>query len=188
MRTKPGILILLLITIHTHAQQNLVKQSRVSPINSVSSVKYNGDSISINQMIIVKNKNLHAFITDLQKTSLSSSNKLGDMPRFVKSFLESFGNVNFTIAKPGQDWNCCCDQNDQLPNRQLICQGKSKNLYFISYLTGGFAETQHFVLIRYKNEIITDFWTGTLQGHLTTKPAIIKYLIKSKNEHYSLSI
>ena len=173
---------------HIYGQKKSAKQPYPAKNNTISSIKYNGDSISINQMIIVKNKNLQAFITDLKKVKLASSSSLNYIPWFVKSFLESFGNTHFTMAKPDQDWNCCCVQNDQLPNRQMICQGKGQNLYFISYLTGGFGEIVHLVLIRYHNETITDFWTGTINRRLNNQNAIIEYLQNNKNEHYSLGI
>jgi len=92
------------------------------------------------------------------------------------------------MADPGKDWNCCCDRNEKLPNRELICMGIDKNVFFINYLTGGIGETEHLILIRFKDKTITDFWTGTLMGHLYTKKSIIDYLMRNNGNLSSMAI
>lgn len=133
-------------------------------------------------MIILNNKNLSGFIYDLQFCPLKLTFKLNGIPVFRKSFLESFSNDNFTIADPGKEWNCCCDQNRIHPNRQLICQGNKENLFVISYLTGGIGTIQHLALIKYRNERIIDFWVEIVQGDLDNKAGIIEALKKHKDQ------
>lgn len=118
---------------------------------------------------------------------MSVSYELSAMPDFIKSFLEQLSGDHFTIANPGKNWNCCCDRNDSIPNRVLICQGSDKDLFFINYLTGGIGEMEHIILIRHNNNHIVDFWTGVLSGNLKNKNDIVKYLITNKKKHWGLN-
>lgn len=167
---------------------NRPARKTVAPItHKVKSIKNLTDSIAIDPMIILKNENLDAFIEDLKASRITLSSKLKSMPSAVKAFLEDYGGDKFTIANPGKDWNCCCERNDALPNRQLICQGDDGHLFLISYLTGGIGEINHLILIRYDGKTITDFWTGTLWQSPNTKNSIVEYLLKNKNKHWGLN-
>jgi hypothetical protein len=151
-----------------------------------SSIRIVKDNIIVNPMVIVANKNLQPFIDDLKSSPLVVSYKLDGIPSFIKSFLEHLSGDHFTIANPGKEWNCCCDKNDKLPNRELIYQGKDENLFVMSYYTGGIGEAGHVILIRYNNKTITDFWTGVTLANLQNKDAILKYLISDKTGHYGM--
>ena len=97
--------------------------------------------------IILSNKNLEPFVNDLRESSIVLSYKTDSIPRFIKSFLEQLSGDHFTIANPGKNWNCCDGSWDEsLPNRSLICVGKDKSLFLISYKTGGVGEEGHIVL------------------------------------------
>ncbi len=161
----------------------------ILPTHKISSIKNIDSVIKIDEKVIYFNKNLGEFISDLQQSSLSISYQLDTIPHFIKSFLEAFSSDHFTIANPGKNWNCCCDWDESRPNRQLICHGKSRGLFFISYLTGGIGVSQHLILKRYYNKTITDFWTGTtLNGNLQNKEGIIKYLATKDDKHPTLNI
>jgi hypothetical protein len=164
-----------------HPSKNTVKAAS----HRVSSIKNLKDGISVDQMVIVNNENLDSFIHDLQTSSAKLSYTLTDMPGFIKAFLESFSPDKFTIANPGKDWNCCCDQNESRPNRQLIGLGHGGHLFWMSYFTGGFAEIQHLVFISYNNEQVTDFWAGMVNGNLNDKAAIIQLLKEHKYQHWA---
>lgn len=171
-----------------NAQQRDTKYLNPLSIHSIRSIKNWGDSLSIDQMVILKNKNLDFFIHDLQKSTLKLIYKRDGIPTFIKSFLESYSGNKFTIANPGENWNCCDDNHDDnRPNRQLICQGNDGHLFLISYLTGGIGEINHLVLIQYQNDKIIDFWTGTLWKNLKKKDEIIHYLITNKKKHWGLN-
>jgi len=148
-----------------------------------SSVRTIKDNIIVYLMVVVKNKNLQPFIDDLKASPLVMSYKLDGIPSFIKSFLEALSGDHFTIANPGKEWNCCCDHDERRPNRQLICQGKDENIFLISYRTGGIAETGHIILIRFQHDRIIDFWTSPQIETLTTKDAIIKFLVAGKIDH-----
>jgi hypothetical protein len=162
-----------LFTINAHAQ--------------TSSVKATDEGFTIDQMVILKNKNLPSFIKALQSSRLSLSHKV-DIPDFIKPVLNQLSKDEFTIANPNADWNCCDGSWDEkLPNRQLIFQAKSKNLFLIYYLKGGIGVNQNLILINYQNNTILDFWKGTFLSKLKTQNDIIRYLIANKNKHWGLN-
>ncbi len=185
-KTTIPIILLLCFTACSYAQKHVPQKTINSVLpHPIRSIITKDGSITIDPKIVAENKNLQEFINDLQTSKLTLSYKSDNIPAFISSFLKQLSNGDFTIANPGNDWNCCDDDHDEkLPNRKLICMGKDGCLFLISYLTGGIGESQHLVLITYKNETITDFWTGTLWGDLKSKKTILESLNKSKNEHY----
>lgn len=185
MRLKVIVYILVSSLACANAQKRYTKFVNNQQSNPISSIKQIGDSISVNQMMILKNENLNGFIQDIQKVPLTLSRSVHKMPSLVRSFLESFCADKFTIANPDADWNCCCDQNDSLPNRKLICSWNNEHLFMISYLTGGIATTQHLVLVKYNNKFIKDFWTGIVEGNLNDQNEIIKSLKANKIQHWA---
>ncbi|MDB5146703.1 MAG: hypothetical protein JWQ57_723 [Mucilaginibacter sp.] len=163
-------------------------QKAINQTHLVSSIRQEGDSLAVNQMVILKNKNLNAFISDLQKSPMVLGKNVKRIPEIVKSFLISFSRDKFSIADPGKNWNCCDGSwNDNLPNRELINIGTDGHLFLITYLTGGIGEVAHIILIKYDNDRIIDFWTGTRNKELKTKSQILKYLITNRNKHWGLN-
>ncbi|MDP9078015.1 MAG: hypothetical protein M3O71_11360 [Bacteroidota bacterium] len=163
-------------------KKNVIKSTK----HRISSVKNFGDSLKVNQMVIVNNQNVDGFIGDLTTAQpLKISYGLDGIPTFIKSFLTSFSEDGFTIAEPGKDWNCCCERNESRPNRQLIWQGNDGHLFMMSYFTGGIGKTQHLVLISYDNKGINDFWAGMVQDDLKSKAAIVQLLKSHKYQQWA---
>lgn len=186
MKPVKIVAFLQILIVTAYAQQQQIHKLKKTLNCPVSLVKTSDSTVKIDGDIILNNKNLPLFIEDLKRPSISVYYKFGKVPSFIKSFLIQLPHDRFSIADPGKDWNCCCEKDDHLPDRQMICGGMDKNLFFISYLTGGIGEMEHLILIRYKNNVITDFWTGKLSGHLNNKKVILQYLIE--NEHSSLAL
>jgi hypothetical protein len=157
------------------------KLSIKHPITSI--IKKNDSTLKIDGKVISENKNLSSFIHDLQTSRLSISYKVDLIPAFIRSFLQQLTNDKFTIANPGKDWNCCCDRNDELPNRQILCLGNGNGLFFINYLTGGIGEIGHVILIKYNGDNITDLWFGDAGECPKTEYSTIQYLLKNKYQY-----
>jgi hypothetical protein len=185
MRLKLLLAILFSSLALANAQKHRVQPKAKQQIGNVSSIKQIGDNISVDQMTIMQDKNLNPFIKELENSRLKISYKLDDLPGSVRAFLESFSGDKFTIANLGADWNCCCDQNDNRPNRELICYGTNGYLFMISYYTGGIGKMQHLILVDYDGESINDFWAGNVQGNLTNRFAIIESLKSHKFQHWA---
>jgi hypothetical protein len=167
--------------------QVIAKDEGKFTVHKISSITAHNNTMLIDPNVIIQNKNLDFFINDLQASYIKLSYKTGHIPRLISEFLESFSKKSFTMADPGGDWNCCCDNNAKLPNRQLICQGNDGHLFLMSYLSGGIGTINHIVLIQYNDNTITDFWAGTLRPDLKSKDAIVRYLINNKKKHWALN-
>jgi hypothetical protein len=183
---KP-IIVLFLVTLLsacTGKQKPAVEPALAA--HGLSSIRYNKDGLIVDPKVIVSNKNLLYFINDLKKSQLYTSSKIDGIPPFITSFLKQLSGGSFTIANPGKDWNCCCERNDNLPDRKLIFQAKSKSLFLLTYLTGGFGTAAHVLLISHQNEIITDCWIGGIPQGLNDKNSVVNYLAKNQIQHYDM--
>lgn len=180
----------ILVTYNAVAQQTQGSLHKTSPtlFHPISSVKNYGDSITIDPKIIATNKNLRYFIADIKKASIKLSPKANTIPAVIKSFLTSYSKTGFALADAGSDWNCCCDRDNSLPDRQVICQGTDGHLFMISYLTGGIGVVSRLILVKYNGDRIIDFWMANTTKALKNKNSIIDYLTTSKNEHFTISI
>lgn len=171
----------------TNAQLNKNKRTYHS-VHPISSIKQVGDSLAVNQQIILQDKNLGAFISDLQKSSMILQKSVKSIPIIIKDFLASFANDGFSIVDPGKNWNCCDGSwDDSLPNRELINVGADGHLFMITYLTGGIGVGEHIILISYNETKILDFWAGDISVKIMSKNEIIKYLINEKEKHWNLN-
>jgi hypothetical protein len=147
----------------------------------------NARIVKIDEKVILKNENLQPFINDLRSQPLVLSNKIDDIPGFVKSFLKRLCGGRFTITNPGADWNCCCARDKNKPDRRLICVGRNSNIFVMSYETGGISKTNHLILLRYDGNKITDFWTGFVSEYFKSKDDIVQYLTVNKDKHWGLN-
>ncbi|HEY8782692.1 MAG TPA: hypothetical protein VIM16_13800 [Mucilaginibacter sp.] len=187
-RLKFTFVFLIFIASCTNVQQHSVVNLGMHPVHRLSSIKQKNGIIKIDTGVILNNKNLQSFINDVRESPMILSYKLDGIPQFIKSFLEHLSGDYFTMANPGKVWNCCDGGwNDSLPNRELICLGKDKSLFLMSYKTGGIGEAGHLVLIRYQDNKVTDFWTGTMLEFLSNKNAIVDYLVKNKDKAWGLN-
>jgi len=188
MRSLMLILSLLIILPICVNAQSAQKQKIVYAPHNISSIKQTGDSLEVNQMVILENKNLNAFIADLKKSQIILGRRVKGIPPMVKDFLSSFSKDKFSIADPGKNWNCCDGSWDEtLPNRQLINVGADGKLFIIAYQTGGIGVTTHIILVRYNDDKILDFWVGIGKKDLKTTADILKYLVTNKNKHWELN-
>jgi hypothetical protein len=151
-----------------------------------SSIQMVNGEMMFDPMVVVKNKNLRPFIDQLRQSRLTLAYSLDGIPPFVQSFLQALSPDKFTIANPGKNWNCCCTRDDSVPNRELVCQGKDKNLFLLAYLTGGIGTSEHLLLIRYTKNKITDFWQGPIVQRPQTKEDIVAYLRSKQINHYDI--
>ncbi|AYL97513.1 hypothetical protein [Mucilaginibacter celer] len=185
------LLHLILISLFTAANAQLKKGRSVTyQPHHISSIRPigNSGSPSVNQSLILQDKNLDAFIADLKKSSMSLHTSIKGIPAVVKDFLASFAADGFSIADPGKEWNCCDGGwDDNLPNRELINVGSDGHLFMITYLTGGIGVGEHIILITYNKKRVLDFWTGDISERLERKNEIIGYLIETKDKHWHVN-
>jgi hypothetical protein len=143
-------------------------------------------SYTIDTAKILSNKNLDKFISDLQTQKFITINDKKGIPVFIKKQLDCL-TKKFSIANPDQEYACCCTSSQKLPSRKLIYLAISGNTLVMSYLTGGFAESTHLLLIQFDNDKILDLWTGHCSENIKSNQGIAKYLTENKNKEWGLN-
>lgn len=181
----------------TLAEDEAIKHDKPENITSISMV--NG-TCKINYDIIKTNKNKQILIDYLYSTILTEKKSKTEIPAFILSFMESISeNKKFEMANPGEPWcvndimgftltkmydsqkkdtfNLISPGRNDIPNKQLIYFGISKNMALLSYYTGGIRMSQHVAILRFKNNKVIDFWCNTYIGMTaSTKADIIEGL------------
>ena len=212
MTITTKILLGLFITTFCACSNSTTQQNRSELAdNYVSNISLVEGKFIIDSSAILNNNNLRSLIEDLEKTDLAEKKTIAEIPSFIKSFLDSITD-NFSIANPYEDWQVGCvriseqiekkvydkktgdtlieitfDNSQQLPSRQLIYLGLGKDIALMTYYTGGWAKSEHIIIIKFDNNNIVDFWCGNITPDVTNKAEILKYLNDNKDKHWGLN-
>ncbi len=112
------------------------------------------------------------------------TNKLA-IPAFIGEELD-FLTGGFSLGNPDEEFQCCCTSSRKLPARLLQFLAISKNVLVMTYLTGGIAEEDHILLIKFKDRSIVDVWYGLADESLHSLPQIVKYISKRRRHSVGL--
>ncbi len=135
---------------------------------------------------ILTNKNLESLIRIIKKSELKEIKTVNEIPFFIKNFLNSITS-DFSIANPEEDWNISCDEDEQLPSRQLVYFGIGSNIVLMTYFTGGFGKSEHILIIKFNKTKIVDFWCGSSLKDLYNKNEILNYIKINKYKKMGLN-
>ena len=141
--------------------------------------------LSVDTTRILLNQGLDDFISKIETAEFKSYSDYCLIPELIRGPLDCLTN-NFSIAKPNEEFRCCCTSSRLLPKRKLVYLGLSKNIFMMTYLTGGFAVSTHILLIKYDNERILDMWTGMGENDLTSKEAVLTFVKKNRHNYVRL--
>ncbi len=216
MTTKTKILLSLLIATFGACRNSTTLHDRSainkdSVENYVSNISFVAGKYILDTSAILQNNNLQSLIDNLEKTNLAEKRAIGEIPLFIKSFLDSLTN-NFSIANPNEDWQVGCvalgkqikkkvydkktgdslilvtfDNSQPLPSRQLVFFGIGKDIVLMTYYTGGIGKSEHILIIKFDHAKIVDFWCGNMQLDLTNKAEMLKYLKENKDKYWGLN-
>jgi len=137
---------------------------------------------TIDTFAILTNKNLLPLIKELESKELLIYQTIKSIPPFINDFLKCSQGGEFTIANPGEKWQVGDVIIEDLPRRQLIFFGLSDSIALMTYYTGGIGKSEHILIFKIENKIITDFWCGDVLADLLDKAKVIKYLKKNKDK------
>ena len=152
----------------------------------------------LDTLAILNNNNLDQLIEELDQTELIEKQKATEIPAFIMKLLSQL-NKDFSIVGVGEDYSSGCRvgryhtqlkiydkktgdtliQNKfggPIPRRQLTYLGLSDNLVLMTFYRGGFAKSQHILIIKYEKTKILDFWCGHSSVDILTKNETLKYL------------
>lgn len=164
-----------------------------------NSVTFNNGKYEVDSAVIQKDLNKKRLITDLETEKFSDRKTKAEIPDFIWTFLNSIcSDKKFEIADPGEEWKIgitdfghqiikkVFDVNKQdsvlflsgdgaiLPNKQLAYCGIGKSTALLSYYSGGLYAGENVIVLKFKDNTITDFWYGG--ATITNKSEIIKSL------------
>jgi hypothetical protein len=135
--------------------------------------------LTIDSVSMYFDRNLDVFLSELHRGKFLVCNKKSAIPLFIKDKLEA-ATGGFSIANPSEEFACCCTSSAKLPRRKLIYLAKSHDILIMSYLTGGIGESTHILLIKFKDDEITDFWNAVSDVPLKSKSEIVRYIRKNR--------
>jgi hypothetical protein len=204
-RHPVAIIALIIIAFITYNQLNARQEAAAlkGMYNSdKSSVSFYDGKYHIDSVVIRNGLNKARMIASVEKQILDQKKTIQEVPDFIWRFLDSISyDKEFDIVNPGEDWKAditnyghvvfkkVYDVNKKdsvpmisydsvvLPNKQLVYFGMSENTVLFSYYSGGMGAVTNVIMMKIKNEKITDFWYGSVyEGNITTKGDIIKSL------------
>ena len=175
--------------------------------NAFSSIPFVDGHYQIDKTKILSNQNLQSLMGDLEKAELTEKSRVNEIPYFIKTFLDNLTG-NFTIANPDENWQVGCvamgkliekkvydkktgdtlieltfDNSHPLPSRQLIYFGLGKDIALLTYYTGGIAQSEHILIIKFQDNEIINLWWDYISGDVKNKTEVLKYLKENKNNN-----
>src|SRR6185437_12447895 len=87
-----------------------------------------------------------------------------------------------SLANPKEEFQCCCTSSRTLPQRKLDFLAMSKDVFVMTYLTGGIGEEEHILLIKLENDHIDDIWYGLADNSMHSLKEITRFLSRNKKK------
>jgi hypothetical protein len=152
----------------------------------------NNCGITVDTVGIFYDTNLDSFLSDLQTANFQTFTDKNKIPGFIKQQLNCLTKDKFSLANPNEEYRCCCTSSGKLPGRKLLFFSTSKDIFLITYLTGGIGVSTSILMLKLKDDKIIDLWTGYSFVNFKSKEEVIKDIqLRRKNEfglHGSLSL
>jgi hypothetical protein len=74
------------------------------------------------------------------------------VPKYIRSYLDSLEGSKFLIANPGEPWAAGCLQFDEEPDKQLISATISVDTFKMRFWQGGIAKMERNMVLLLKGE------------------------------------
>jgi len=159
----------------------IVEEKAKKEIKKTSkSIIFSENEYQIDTNVILQNLNLDTLLSELKSSELNEIKKVDQIPNSIKTFLDNITKESFSIANPGQEWQVGCVLTEGLPSRQLIYFGSNSELALMAYYTGGVGKSEHILIFKLNENIITDLWCGNILTDLKSKSEIETYLENNK--------
>lgn len=150
-----------------------------STINSYSQVC----GFDSNDSITKSKKKMEWFVKNLAKQKLTITNDKNDIPVLVKEQLDCYTN-GFDIVNPDENYQNGCSVEEGVPSLHLKILAKNDNYLVLNYNTYNLGISGHNIWIKYDENGITEFWTGSTMGGLIvdSKFDLNKYIVKVESQ------
>ncbi|UEG50350.1 hypothetical protein LK994_02530 [Ferruginibacter lapsinanis] len=151
-----------------------------------SSFGQNDCGITVDTTKIFLDENLDSFLSDLQLQTFQTFTNKKQIPQAIKQQLDCLTKDSFSIANPNEEYRCCCTSSKKLPRRKLLFFSQSKDIFLITYLTGGLGESTTILLLKLQGDKIIDIWTGYGFPEFKSKNEVIKHIEKKRKSEFGL--
>lgn len=135
---------------------------------------------------ILLNVDLDHFLYGLSNQVFRGSAHKDNIPKFILDQLDCL-TKGFSLANPNQDYQCCCTSPQNLPKRKLLYLAKGKDIFVMTYLTGGYGVETHLLLIEFSGEKIKRLWTGFVDRDLRSPGKIASYIRGHRCKEWGLN-
>lgn len=142
--------------------------------------------IAVDTMKIYLDENLDGFLSDLQMQKFKTSKDKSQIPGSIKQYLNCLTSDSFSIANPNEEYRCCCTSSQKLPGRKLLFFSASKEVFLITYLTGGVGVSTKILMLKLQDDKVIDLWTGYSFLEFKTKDQVVKYIKKKRKDKFDL--
>ena len=142
--------------------------------------------INVDTSKIFLDENLDTFLFDLQTGNFQTFADKSKIPKIIKQQLNCLTEDKFSIANPNEEYRCCCTSSQKLPERKLLFFSTSKDIFLITYLTGGIGVSTTILMFKLQGDKIIDLWTGYGFPEFKSKDQVVKYIKQKRKLKYGL--
>jgi hypothetical protein len=136
---------------------------------------------------ILSGANLDDFMSLVKTEQFEIFRDNKDIPVFINEQLKCLTTDNFSLANPGEDFDCCCTTSKALPQRQLILLAKSKREFVLVYKKGlGKVTSTYITIFKRKTDGNIDVWTGYGNSKINSVADIITHVEEQKIKKFML--
>jgi len=146
----------------------------------------NNCGISVDTTKIFLDTNLDGFLSDLQSQTFQTFTDKKQIPQSIRQQLNCLTRDKFSIANPNEEYRCCCTSSQKLPRRKLLFFSQSKDIFLITYLTGGVGVSTTILLLKLQGDKIIDIWTGYGFPEFKSKDEVIKHIKQKRKSEFGL--
>lgn len=102
----------------------------------------------------------HNTHTEEVKNTVYTYDRYSQVPKYIKTYIDSISKEKFLIAEPGEPWDGGCVRGDN-PFRQFISAELTPNFFTMEFQVGGFvSSTQKMTLSLTSGQITGHFDRG----------------------------
>jgi hypothetical protein len=139
----------------------------------------------IDSVRIYFNQNLGKFLSDIHHGHFQTYDSKKAIPPFIEQELD-YLTGGLSLANPNEEFQCCCTSSQTLPERKLDFLAMSKDVFVMTYLTGGIGEEEHILLIKFENNKVVDIWYGVGLEQLHSLKKVVSFLSKRRKDPQTL--
>jgi len=171
----------------TACQESAPSTTLATPPAPQSATNERRTEYVIDTAAILTNRRLDQLLLEAQRASLVEYRSAKALPPAIVAFLEKAQGEKMPIADTGAAYEATDVISGELPRRQLTYLGIGSNMVLLAYNLGGFGVSERVLMFQLKDQEITDFWTGYVQGKPNGRAGILDYLRKHKDEQWAVN-